>query len=62
MKMKIEVVKTIPVNKIEAYILDHSFTGPVILSALTLILFGPTPVPAFVKYLSLVLNSLSFCG
>jgi len=37
----IKIKKTIPVNKIEAYILDHSFTGPVILSVLTLILFGP---------------------
>ncbi len=37
----IKIKKTIPVNKIEAYILDHSFTGPVILSVVTLILFGP---------------------
>lgn len=36
-----KIKKTIPTNRLEAFIYNHSFTGPVILTGLTLILFGP---------------------
>ncbi len=36
-----KIKKTIPTNRIEAFIFSHSFTGPVILSTITLVAFGP---------------------
>lgn len=35
------IKKTIPTNRIEAFMFRHSFTGPVILTFFTIILFGP---------------------
>lgn len=35
------IKKTIPTNKVEAYIHTHSFTGPYIITLLTLLMFGP---------------------
>jgi stearoyl-CoA desaturase (Delta-9 desaturase) len=37
----IKIKKTIPTNKLEAYMFRNSFTGPIILSGITLLLFGP---------------------
>lgn len=36
-----KIKKTIPTNKLEAFMFNHSFTGPVILTLLTVIMFGP---------------------
>jgi stearoyl-CoA desaturase (delta-9 desaturase) len=36
-----KIKKTIPTNRLESYIFNHSFTGPVILTVVTLIAFGP---------------------
>jgi stearoyl-CoA desaturase (delta-9 desaturase) len=36
-----KIKKTIPTNKLEAYMYRNSFTGPVILTLITLIMFGP---------------------
>lgn len=36
-----KIKKTIPTNKVENFMYHHSFTGPVILSGITLLLFGP---------------------
>jgi stearoyl-CoA desaturase (delta-9 desaturase) len=36
-----KIKKTIPTNKMEAFIFKNSFTGPVILTAITLVMFGP---------------------
>jgi stearoyl-CoA desaturase (delta-9 desaturase) len=36
-----KIKKTIPTNKFEAFMFNNSFTGPVILTATTLIMFGP---------------------
>jgi stearoyl-CoA desaturase (Delta-9 desaturase) len=36
-----KIKKTIPMNKIETFIHNHSFTGPVILSFICIVLFGP---------------------
>lgn len=36
-----KIKKTIPTNKFEAFMFNHSFTGPVILTGMTLIAFGP---------------------
>lgn len=36
-----KIKKTIPTNKLENYMFKHSFTGPVILTGITLIVFGP---------------------
>jgi fatty-acid desaturase len=49
-----KIKKTIPTNRIEAFIFSHSFTGPVILSTITLIAFGP-----FWDFLCLLSISLS---
>lgn len=35
------IKKTIPTNKIEAYMLKHSFTGPIIMTFMMIVLFGP---------------------
>lgn len=37
----IKIKKTIPTNKMEAFIFNHSFTGPIILTGITLVMFGP---------------------
>ncbi len=36
-----KIKKTIPINKLEAFFHQNSFTGPVILTCITLVLFGP---------------------
>ncbi len=36
-----KIKKTIPTNKLEDFMLNNSFTGPIILSVITLIMFGP---------------------
>lgn len=36
-----KIRKTIPTNKLEKYMYEHSFTGPVILTFLTIVAFGP---------------------
>lgn len=36
-----KIKKTLPVNKMEAFMFQNSFTGPIILSAITLFMFGP---------------------
>jgi stearoyl-CoA desaturase (delta-9 desaturase) len=36
-----KIRKTIPTNKVEAFIYNNSFTGPVILTFFTIIMFGP---------------------
>lgn len=36
-----KIKKTIPTNKVEAFIYNHSFTGPVLLTIMMLFLFGP---------------------
>lgn len=36
-----KIKKTIPMNKIETFIHNNSFTGPVILSVICIVLFGP---------------------
>jgi stearoyl-CoA desaturase (Delta-9 desaturase) len=36
-----KIKKTIPTNKFEAFMFRNSFTGPVILTGLTLVMFGP---------------------
>jgi stearoyl-CoA desaturase (delta-9 desaturase) len=36
-----KIKKTIPTNKFEAFMYNNSFTGPVILTALSLVMFGP---------------------
>ncbi|MCM2351509.1 MAG: hypothetical protein NDI69_15915 [Bacteriovoracaceae bacterium] len=35
------IKKTIPTNKIEAYMLKNSFTGPIIMTFMMIVLFGP---------------------
>jgi stearoyl-CoA desaturase (delta-9 desaturase) len=37
----LKIKKTIPTNGLEKFMFTHSFTGPVILSGITLIMFGP---------------------
>lgn len=36
-----KIKKTIPTNKFEAFMFNNSFTGPIILTGLTLVAFGP---------------------
>jgi stearoyl-CoA desaturase (delta-9 desaturase) len=36
-----KIKKTIPTNKLEAFMFNNSFTGPAILTVLTLMMFGP---------------------
>ena len=36
-----KIKKTIPTNRLEAFMFNNSFTGPIILSAITLVMFGP---------------------
>jgi stearoyl-CoA desaturase (delta-9 desaturase) len=36
-----KIKKTIPTNKLEAFMFKNSFTGPIILTGLTMIAFGP---------------------
>lgn len=35
------IKKTIPTNKLEKFMFEHSFTGPVILTFITILMFGP---------------------
>jgi stearoyl-CoA desaturase (delta-9 desaturase) len=37
----VKIKKTIPTNKLEAFMYKHSFVGPVILTFITIVMFGP---------------------